>query len=338
MPEILTQAEIDDLLNALKSGTAEEGPEESDEERPQVRAYDFRTANRFTKDQMRSLNMVFQSYTQLFANQVTSILRVACECEVLSVEELGYNEFNNSLPSPVILGVFTAKPMAGSQMIEVSPEVAYMLINRLLGGVRGSKESSKQFTEIELALIERFLRKIMHTYDEAWEKVLSVRTRLERLETNAQFVQIANPNDAVAVATLSVKIGGDEGLFSMCIPRSSIETVAAHLNTRTLYASSGTAGVHERDEQAYQAMSGRLEHAAVDLVAYFGETPATVADIVNLQVGDVIRLSHRVSEPVLMKIQHIPKFQGRIGTSGSHYAVRITDIIEEGTEDEPVTG
>lgn len=337
MPEILTQAEIDDLLNALKSGTAEEPKEESAEGKAQVRAYDFRTANRFTKDQMRSLNMVFQNYTQLFANQVTSILRVACECEVLSVEELGYNEFNNSLPSPVILGVFTAHPMAGSQMIEVSPEVAYMLINRLLGGGMGTKESSKQFTEIEQALIERFLRKIMHTYDEAWEKVLKVQTRLERLETNTQFVQIANPNDAVAVATLSVTIGGEAGLFSLCIPRSSIETVAGQLNTRLLYASVG-ATCGERDEQAYQAISGRLEQATVELVAYFEETPATVADIVNLQVGDVIRLSHRVSEPVMMKVQHIPKFHGRIGTSGSHYAVRITEIIEEGTEDEPVTG
>lgn len=337
MPEILSQAEIDELLNALKSGTADEPAEESAGSKLHVKEYDFRTANRFTKDQMRSLNMVFQSYAQLLANQVTNILRVSCECEVLSVEEMGYNEFNNSLPSPVILAEFQASPMSGSQLMQVSPEVAYMLINRLLGGAVPTKESSKAFTEIELALIERFLRKVMHTFDEAWEKVLPVRSKLDHLETNTQFIQIANVNDAVAVGTMSLKVGDDEGLFSMCLPRASIETIAVHLSTRSMYSSGGSE--HGHDERQSAVISEKIGHAAVSVVAYFRDTPATVSDIVNLQVGDVIRLGHRVSEPLMMKVAHIPKFHGKVGTSGTHYAVQITDIIEEGgTEDEPVTG
>lgn len=339
MPEVLSQAEIDDLLNALQSGTADDPKDTPDEEAAKVRVYDFRTANRFTKDQMRSLGMVFQTYAQLLANKLTTTLRIPCECELLSVEEMGYSEFNNSLPSPVILGLFTAKPMDGTQLMQVSPEVAYMLINRLLGGLVETKESSKQFTEIELALVSRFLDKIMSTNDEAWNKVLTVRTRLDHLETDPQFVQITGLGDAVAVGSLNVKIGGDEGLISMCLPRSSIEGISEKLTTTSLHNFGNTAE-HARSPRQAHMVGEKVGHARVTMTAHFKETAATVADIVNLQVGDVIRLEHAVTEPVYMRIQHIPKFEGRIGTSGSRYAIRITDIIEEEgeREDESVTG
>ena len=335
MSEILTQDEIDELLSALKSGELDDS---SAPGTGNARIYDFRTANRFTKDQMRSLSVVFQSYAQLFANRVTGILRVACDCSVLSVEELGYSEFNNSLPSPVILGIFTAAPMTGSQIMQISPEVAYIIINRLLGGVKASKEGGKQFTEIELALIERFFGKVMHTFDEAWEKVLTIRTKLERLETNTQFVQVAGLNDAVAVGTMNLKIGDEEGLFSLCLPRSSIEAIAGSLSTRTMYtAGIGTEHVH--DEEHSQMISEKISRSQVSLVAYFKNTPATVSDIVNLQIGDVIRLNHKTQDPLLIRIEHIPKFLCNIGTSDSRYAVRISELInEEAVENESFTG
>jgi len=336
LSDILTQAEIDELLDSLRYGGVDDYSGQFGNGK--ARDYDFRTANRFTKDQMRSLNVVFQSYAQLFANRVTVLLRVACECSVLSIEELGYTEFNNSLPSPVILGIFTAAPMTGSQIIQISPEVAYIIINRLLGGVKASKEAGKQFTEIELALIERFFGKIMHTFDEAWEKVLPIRAKLERLETNTQFVQVAGINDAVAICTMNLKIGDEKGLFSLCLPRSSIEAIAGSLSTRTMFtAEIGSEHVH--DEEHSLMIGEKIARSHVSLVAYFKNTPATVADVVNLQVGDVIRLNHKTHEPVMMRIEHIPKFVGNIGISESRYAIRISEIIDEGAEDdEPYIG
>lgn len=331
MPEVLSQAEIDDLLNALQSGTAEEQPSEADNE-PKVKSYDFRTANRFTKDQMKSLGMVFQTYAQLLANKLTSILRISCECDLLSVEEMSYSEFNNSLPSPVILGLFTSRPIVGTLIMQVSPEVAYMLINRLLGGTVETKESSKQFTEIELALISRFLDKLMPVNDEAWEKVLSVQTRLDKLETDPQFVQITGLNDAVAVITLDLAIGNDDGLISLCLPRTSIEGIAEKLTSTSLY-SFGTQSEHIRSEQQARAVSEKVSRAKVTMTAHFKDTAATVADIMNLQVGDVIRLDHALTEPIMMKVAHLPKFEGSIGTSGSRYAIRISEIItDEGVQ------
>ena len=328
MPDVLSQAEIDELLNSLKSGADDEPKEEVRAESAAVRTYDFRTANRFTKDQMRSLGIVFDTYAQLFATRVTSILRVSCECEVLSAEEMRYNEFNNSLPTPVILGVMNAPPLVGAQLLQVSPEVAYMLINRLLGGIKPSRESGKQFTEVELALIDRFLRMVIRVFDEAWEKVLSVKTQLERIETNTQFVQITGLNEAVAVGTMNLKAGDDEGLLSICLPRAAIEKVAGQLNTRMIYSTS--AGGHERDTEQTRILGEQVGRAAVPVVARFRDTPATVADIMELNVGDVIRLNHRADEPLQVNVARIPKFGGKIGTMGNRYAIKVTEIMREG--------
>lgn len=337
MSEILSQAEIDELLNAISSGT--DAAEAEVDKGPNVKSYDFKTANRFTKDQMRSLEMVFDGYAQMIANQVTNILRVPCECSVLSLEEMSYSEFNNSLPSPVVLCLFSAVPLEGTLLMQISPELGYTIINRLLGGLSASTESSKHFTEIELALIERFLAKTMHVFDEAWEKFIKLRSRLERLETSTQFVQIATPSDATAVGTLAMKVASDEGLISICIPRSAIETVTGQLSPKSLYSASASGSSRERDEQQIQALGEKVGRARVSIVGYFNDTPAKVSDIMSLQVGDVIRLEHKLDEPLRMRVQHIPKFYAKVGVSGAKYALQITDIIEEvAAEDESFTG
>lgn len=335
MSDILSQAEIDALLNALSAGDDPEPQQEANMKESTARAYDFRTANKFPKEQIRTLNIVFQTFAQLFANRLNNILRTPCECEVLSVEELSFNEFNNSLPTPVILAVFKASPMEGSQLIEVSPEVAYMIINRLFGGSIAGSESGKQFTEIELALVERVLRQLIHIFGEAWEKVFEVDAQIERIETSSQFTQIAALNEAIAVVTLNLKIGEDEGLISICLPQVSLEPIAKQLNTKLWYSTSATTHQEKnKDSMLADRIGNKISDTPVSMTAYFENTPATVVDIVNLQVGDVIRLSHKTEDPLMVKVQHIPKFHAKIGTSGSQYAVQITDIIKEEYEDE----
>jgi flagellar motor switch protein FliM len=201
-----------------------------------VKEYDFRTANRFPKEQMRTFNVVFETYSQLLSNRLSSVLRVSCECEILSIEECSYSEFNNSLPVPVVLAILEAPPMYGSLISQMSPEFAYMIISRLFGGGTAG-ESSKQFTEIELALIERVLRQAVDVFDEAWDKVIKLSTQLERIETSPQFAQITAPNDPVAVIIMNVTMGDESGLMSICIPHTAIEPVAEQLNTRMWFSS-----------------------------------------------------------------------------------------------------
>ena len=331
MADILTQAEIDELLNALASGDNEETAPEKPKSTGEYKVYDFRKAYKFQKEQMRTLNIVFQTFGQLLANKLTGITRTSCECEVLSVEEQSFNEFNNSLPIPVILSVLRLPPMRGSALLQISPEAAYTLINRLLGGSVES-EYGKQFTEIELALIQNVVKQILPIFEKAWEKVIAMNAQLERMETSSQFAQITGLNEASAIVTLNLTVGESSGLMSVCIPHSSIEPIASSLNTLLLFSSSHDDS--EIDERHTEQISDRLMHTPISLTAYFEETPATVRDIYNLQVGDVIRLTQKTQQPVMIKVQHIPKFHGQIGTMGSNYAIRVIDIIEGENEDE----
>ena len=334
MADILSQAEIDELLNALTLGSDIETQIEEKSDYLSAKPYNFKTANKFPKEQIRTLNMVFQNFAQLLSTQMTGILRTTCECELLSVEELSFNEFNNSLPSPVVLAILNLPPMQGSELMEISPEAAYMIINRLLGGSDAGMDTGKQFTEIEMALMERVLRQHMVLFEEAWEKIFTLHAQLERIETSTQFTQIVALNEAIAVITLNLKIGNEAGLITICIPRTSIEPVAKQLNTRLLFENRQEI---QRDEARTEQMTDRLIHTPVEMTAYFEETPATVSDIINLQVGDVIRLNQNTNKPIMVKVQHIPKFYAKIGTSGSKYAVQIVDIIKEENEDESFT-
>ena len=239
MGNVLSQAEIDALLNSLNTGEEQESEPELRGEDKKARIYDFRTANKFPKEQIRTLNMVFETFTQLFSNQLTGILRTSCECEMFSIEEITFNEYNNSLPVPVILALLKVPPMGGTHILQISPEAAYMIINKLLGGgMSGGESMAKQFTEIELVLLERVLRQTMRVFNESWDKVFKVDTQIERIETSSQFTQVVALNDPVALVTMNLSIGAESGLFSVCIPHMSIEPVAKQLNSRLLYTGS----------------------------------------------------------------------------------------------------
>jgi len=300
-----------------------------------VKEYDFRTANRFPKEQMRTFHVVFETYSQLLSNKLSSVLRVSCECEILSIEECSYSEFNNSLPAPVVLAIMEAPPLYGSLLIQMSPEFAYMLISRLFGGGT-TGENAKQFTEIELALVERVLRQAGRVFDEAWDKVISLATQIERIETSPQFAQITAPNEPVAVVILNITMGEESGLMSICIPHTAIEPVSQQLNTK-MWFSSGGARDDGRGEERTAMLTGKLMQTPIPVTAYFEQTPATVSDIVNLQIGDVIKLDHSIDQPLTIKVHHIPKFRATIGTLGHKYAMQVVDIIKEEAQNESIT-
>jgi len=327
LSEILSQAEIDELLGSLMAGDSEAAEDDSDgSELKNVKSYDFRTANRFPKEQMRTFHVVFDTYAQLLSSSLSSVLRVSCEVEILSLEECSYAEFNNSLPVPVILSIMSAPPLHGSLIIQMSPEYAYMVISRLFGGA-GAGENSKQFTEIELALVERVLRQQCSVFDEAWDKVIGLSMQIDRIETSPQFAQVTAPNEPVVVVILNVTMGEESGLMSICIPHTAIEPVAQQLNTKMWFSS----GLRDdgKHEERRASLTENLMNTLIPLTAYFEQTPATVADIVNLQVGDVIKLNHTLDSPLTIKVQHIPKFRATVGTLGQKYALEVVDILNE---------
>lgn len=324
MSDILSQSEIDQLINELAKGEGIMTEPVGKHSALNARPYDFKTANRFPKEQIRTINIVVQNFIQLISNYFNGALRSGCEIEILSIEELTFYEFNNALPTPVVLAIFNAPPLEGSILMQLSPEVTDAIISRLFGGTGTNMEARKTFTEIELAIIERVIRQLLYYFDEAWTKVIKIHSRLERIETSSQFAQIVDMNEPIAVITLNVKIGSEEGLISICLPHMALEPVAKQMNTRSWYSGAQSRKVKPDSD----GMERKLSNTVIELHAIFNDTSASVKDIAYLQVGDVIQLEHKLSEPITVKLQNIPKFRAHIGTKGVKYALRIADIIK----------
>ena len=326
MVNVLSQDEIDELLNALNSSEGAEILQDTEELVSNVRQYDFRTANKFTKDQMRTLQFAFTNFCHLLSNILSVKLRISCDVNMVSQEEQLFNEFYNALPEPVILAIMNMPPFEGNILMQISPEVSYAMVNSLLGGTGKATAVGRTFTEIELVIIERFIKQFLPLLVESWSKVMKVEPVITRIETTPQFAQIVAMNEAMAIITLEIRIGDTRGLLSFSIPHVSLAPIAKQLNSRLLYETSPIKSVADNSDTIRQILSS----SQVSVKAVFKETTATVNDILSLQEGDVIQLDQHVLDPILIKIEHMPKFHGFIGTHGTHYAVQIVDIIKEG--------
>ena len=329
MANILSQNEIDELLSALASGNDTPPEDMTEDESKLIRSYDFRTANKFSKDQMRTLHFIYDNFATRLTTYLSGTLRTICEVEVISIEEQSFSELSNSMPVPVIVSIINMPPLHGSVLIEITPVIAYEIISRLLGGAGQSENTDKAFTEIELSIMERVIRRMMVLNDEAWEKINKVKTALDRVETSSQYAQIVSSNEPIAIVTLNVKIGETSDIINLCIPHVAVQPIAKKLVIKSWYTDVGygkPAGEHDYRE--------KLSGIFLNLLSVFNTTSATVGDIMNTKVGDGIQIDHNINRPVTMKVEYIPKFRGLVGIQGSNYAVRITEILEEDTDDE----
>ncbi len=329
MAEVLSQSEIDQLFHAISSGDAlpDEPQEEGLEHR--IKPYDFSTANKFSKEQMRTLNIIFETFSRQVSTHFSGMLRTPCEVNVVSVEELMFKEFNNSLPTPVILSIFSMPPLQGSLLLAITPSVAYGIISRLFGGEGESGDISRTFTEIEIAVMERILRQMLPHLTVAWEKVAKADPLLERIETSAQFAQIVNLNEAVAVITLELRAADISGYLSFCLPHIAMEPVAKTLTTATLFTSNTTRNHKGTPVSNSENIRQRILNTGMNVKAILSETTMTVGDILSLQLGDVIQLDNRVGEDIKVKVEHLPKAYGKLGVRNNHYAIKLCKIIKE---------
>ena len=330
MSNILSQNEIDELLSALASGQDTPPEDVSEDESKLIRSYDFRTANKFSKDQMRTLHFIYDNYANRLSTYLSGTLRTMCEVEVVSIEEQTFSELSNSMPTPVVVSIINMPPLQGSILFEITPVIAYEIISRLLGGTGQFDNTDKVFTEIELSIMERVIRRMLSLMNEAWEKINEVDATLDRVETSPQYVQIVSANEPIAIVTLNVKIGQVSDIINLCIPHVAVQPIAKKLVMKTWY-SDGSVNKTVEEKSDFEA---RLSGIHLNLHAVFNMTPATVGEILNTQVGDVIQLDHNINKPIMVKVEHIPKFQGVVGVRDSNYAVRITEILKEETDND----
>jgi len=326
---VLSQSEIDNLLKSLTQGDFDDEEESSD---IKVKKYDFKTANKFTKEQVRTLHNVYSNFTHLLSTYLSGTLRTTCQVEVLSAEEQTYSEYTNSLQSPLILAIVDMPPLEGSTLIEISPSIAYGILNRLLGGRGGDLETSKTFTDIDIALIERVLQQILKQVDNAWSRIAQTKSKLLRIETSPQFAQIVSYSEPTVIVTISVKIGEDvDGFINICIPFVAIEPIKANMETSAWVSSNKV----KYDAKNEVNIKRNLKKAKFNITANFNRMPITLQEVMSLGVGDVLKLDHKVCNGLQIEIAGMPKFIGKMGVFENKYAIKLTDrIIEEDSEDE----
>jgi flagellar motor switch protein FliM len=319
--DILSQSEIDRLLKDLASGDAEESEAEVINV---VKNYDFKTANRFTREQIRAISVVFKNFGHLLSNYLMGTLRAACDSEVLSIEEISFNEFNNSVPSPVIIAIINTFPFTGTFILEMTKEISYSIISRVLGGTKEIASEGRQFTEIELAIMERVLWQSLKNFDEAWIKIMEVSSTLEKVETSMQFAQIVDINEPVLMVTLNITIGSESGLIGFCLPHQALEPFTKQLNTKHMYSGN----VNKKVETEPMTIINSIRNTDIIVSAVFNSTEATVRDITSLDVGDVIQLQHKVDEPLIVKYQQVPKYRASLGKYRNSLALKIVEGIK----------
>ncbi|HBN84138.1 MAG TPA: flagellar motor switch protein FliM [Clostridiales bacterium] len=330
MSNVLTQQEIDELLYTLKTGKVQSLEKAHPTDEVKYKKYDFRLANKFTKEQMRSLDTIFDNFSYLLTNFLTGTLRITCEAEMISIEEQKFLEFSNNLHANELFTILAMEPLTGSSLMDLSPQTAYAMINRVLGGPADAVDKGKSnFTEIELVIMEKLLKQIIRLLEEAWSKVVPIQVSLDRMEVNPQFAQIVSASETVAIITMNIKINQIEGLMHFCLPHMSIKPIERQLSMRSIYV-----GKNEKKEadRKDKKIGGMIKDSRLDLIAKFNTTYTSLLDCVNLQPGDVLLLDHKVNSPIHLYVEHMPKFKGRLGVKGNKYAVHISNVVykEEG--------
>ena len=327
MGEVLSQDEIDNLLKALSTGELDADEMKNTDER-QVKDYDFARPAKFSKEHLRTLEIIFEHFGRLLATNLPAYLRKSVSVDVVNSEVVIYSEFSNALSNPVLLGVVGMDPLMGNVIMEMASNLGFAIVDRLLGGVGNSLEKERDFSEIELSILERVFTICVNLLHEPWENVVEITPRLNRIETNSQFAQIISPSETIAIVTINLKIGDVEGLMNICLPYTTLEPVMDKLNTKYWFST-----MKEKDSNSYEAaIENIIDNALIPMKAVLGTSKINVQDFVNLQRGDVIRLDRKVDDELEVYVGNIKKFKALPGYSDNKYAVRVTEILREESE------
>ena len=324
MGEVLSQNEIDSLLAALSTGELDVD-EMQDKGDRQVKNYDFARPAKFSKEHLRTLEIIFEHYGRLLSTTLPVYLRKNIQVSVASSETVTFSEFTNALSNPVILGIINFQPLGGNIILDLAANLGFAMIDRMLGGKGLPLEKNRDFSEIEMTIIEKIVIIAIQLMKEPWQNVLEINPILERIETNPQFAQVIAPNEMIAIVTLNVKIGDVEGFMNMCLPYFTLESIMDRLNTKYWYSTmQDSAG---EDFQIY--LESLIRRVAVPIKVQMGQSQISVSDFVNLQVGDIIRLDTNVESDLSVFVGNIRKFKALPGTDKDKYAVQVTEVIRE---------
>lgn len=325
MAEVLSQSQIDELLNNLNRGEIDIQEIESNEKK--IKEYDFRSPKKITKETTKLINGIYESYCRFLSSQFTSMLRLMCDITVEQVEESRFNEYNNALEDSVLMGLVNVKYPDGTVsdskiFMEFSRSLSFVIIDRLLGGSGEEYDIDRDYSDIELTLLGKLFDKIVPKMGKTWENTIEMYTEFEKIETNARFIQSINYNDAVEIVILNAVINNLSGKITICIPSMLLDEISKKSN---IFAKNKKKKADLEDQK--QAIMDSLKTTDLTVTGVLGKAEASLYDIINMKIGDVIVLDKGIKSDVDVNVDGEKWFEGKWGIKRKKGVIKINKIL-----------
>lgn len=329
MNQVLSQAEVDALLNAVAEGSLDNnvGGTNTKKEsiKKDVQNFDLTNQDRVIRGKMPTLDLIYERFVRLFRMSLSNSLRKIASISIISTDLLKFGEFVNTLPIPSCVGILRSETLRGSALLVFESKLAYALIDSYFGGTDRpyTKSDGKEFTRIELMIMNKVLQLGIQDLEEAWAPVHKIGLMHLRTETNPQFVGVVPLSDVIISTTFEVELENASGTIALVIPYSTIEPIKNKLN------SSFQSDTDRTDKVWIQNLETHMENVEANVFVNLGETSITVADLVNLNIGDIIPLNQDCDGELDLKVEGVSKFKCFFGVSRGTRAIQITRATEE---------
>lgn len=331
MSEVLSQAEIDALLNAISTGDLDAASIQEQPVEAQVKPFDFERPSKFNKDQLRTLEMLHDAFCRVVQTQLSAQLRTLVEVTVTSADQVSYGEFVRSMPFPTLINILSMRPLEGNALLEMNLPLALSVIDRMVGGPGSYRGKLRELTEIELALTRGLTDVVLAGLNEAWSTVAQVDFRFEGSEMNPQFAQVAAPGDISVLISFEMKVGAVTGMLNLCVPHMVLEPVMDKLSAQSYYSGKRS----DSTPEVREVIAGELGAVAVPVSVHLGATTLQLADLLALAPGDVIPLDVAPGDDVRVRVGDLDTFNAQPGMRGRHLAVQITGRAQETVQGAP---
>ena len=333
MADVLSQSQIDALLNSFSSeGTKafEEIEEQAKEQK--VKNYDFKMPKKFTKEQLKVIDGIFENYSRVLSSYLTGLMRIFCKVEVLQIEEQLYYEFNNALPdyvmmSMVNMGITDDDVMETNSIMQVSNQIAFTMMDRLMGGEGAYFEQNRDFTEIEVGLFTTVLNKMAALLKEPWGTYIDINPVITTIETNARVMQSISPDEVVILVVLEMEIKDVKNTMTFCIPAINLESIMSKFGDRWSRTTKKLDPKREKERRV--SLLEAIKDSELRISAVLGETKLDLYDVLTMQVNDIIPLNVPIDSNITVNIGSNLWFDGKLGTKNSKKAVKIDNIYKD---------
>lgn len=319
--DILSQDEIDALLHGVDSGDVEtdSNPFPSD---GQVRTYDFATQDRIVRGRMPTLDMINERFARYLRVHLFNLLRRASEISVIGARITKFSEYLHSLYVPTSLNLVRVFPLHGTALFVFDPKLVFGLVDNFFGGDGHyySRIEGRDFTPMELRVIQNLLDAAFEDMEKAWEPVMRLKFEFINSEVNPQFANIVSPTEIVVINDFHIELEGGGGNLHVTFPYSMIEPIREQLDTGLQSDRTGA------DKRWQVALEEEIPLAEVEIFSNLTEARLSVQQLLDIKPGDIIPID--LPETVVLNVEDIPLFRGKFGVSDGINAIKITERIK----------